>query len=54
MGFETSREYETVREELLKDPELRKKMGANARRCAEERFDRKTTYQKLVRSMTAQ
>lgn len=29
---------------LVDDEELRKQMGKNARRCAEERFDRKATY----------
>ena len=33
---------------LLKDETLRKEMGANARRCAEERFDRERTYQELT------
>lgn len=36
---------------LLNDPELCKKMGENARRCAEERFDRRHTYPKLVRAV---
>ena len=29
---------------LIEDEKLRHKMGRNARRCAEERFDRKTSY----------
>ena len=33
---------------LLKDGTLRKEMGANARRCAEENFDRAITYRKLT------
>lgn len=33
---------------LLDDPELCRKMGENARRCAEERFDRRNTYPILV------
>lgn len=33
---------------LIGDPALRKTMGRNARRCAEERFDRKYSYQKLL------
>ena len=33
---------------LIKDPALRKEMGANARRLGEERFDRHTAYQKIV------
>ena len=32
---------------LLADEQLRKKMGANARKCAEEKFDRKNTYKKI-------
>ena len=30
---------------LIENPELRIQMGANARRCAEERFNRKNSYQ---------
>lgn len=33
---------------LSGDEQLRKKMGANARKCAEERFDRKNTYLELT------
>lgn len=33
---------------LMNDPSLRKEMGKNARRCAEERFDRRTTYQNIL------
>lgn len=32
---------------LADDPALREEMGRNARRCAEERFDRAKTYRKL-------
>lgn len=32
---------------LMSDRKLRLDMGANARRCAEEKFDRKTSYQAL-------
>lgn len=35
-------------ETLLADPELCKQMGENARRCAQERFDRRQTYPILV------
>ena len=38
---------------LVEDKDLRKRMGANARRCAEEKFDRKRTYRKLVDVITA-
>lgn len=36
---------------LMENEELRLKMGKNARRCAEERFDRAKTYQKLVKAV---
>ena len=35
-------------EGLLRDPALRKKMGENSRRMAQERFDRKHTYQQII------
>lgn len=38
---------------LIKDPALRKEMGANARRLGEERFDRHTAYQKIVEMLEA-
>ena len=34
---------------LISDEQIRKKMGANARRCAEKKFNRKYTYQELVK-----
>lgn len=34
--------------QLMDDPILMKQMGVAARRCAEERFDRETTYFKLI------
>ncbi len=34
---------------LVRDEKLRREMGHNARRCAEERFDRKTSYDELVK-----
>lgn len=34
---------------LIEDPEQRKQMGANSRRMAEERFDRRNTYQLIAR-----
>jgi glycosyltransferase involved in cell wall biosynthesis len=37
---------------LVNDESLRKQMGANARRCAEERFDRSATYKLLAEQMT--
>ncbi len=33
---------------LIDDPKLRSQMGENARRCAEEKFDRKKTYGKIA------
>lgn len=33
---------------LVDNNKLRKQMGKNARQCAEERFDRKTTYKRLA------
>ena len=35
-------------EKLMDDPELREEMGRNARRCAEDKFDRAKTYRKLA------
>lgn len=35
-------------EVLLKDSELRTVMGNNARRCAKEKFDRRTSYKRIV------
>lgn len=35
-------------ERLVHDEPLRRKMGANARRCAEEKFDRAQSYRKLM------
>lgn len=39
-------------EQLIQNPTLRKEMGENARRCAEERFDREHSYQKIVELIT--
>lgn len=36
-------------QELVCNEKLRKEMGANARRCAEEKFNRKYTYQELIK-----
>lgn len=36
-------------QELIENPEKRKLMGRNSRRMAEERFDRRNTYQQIVR-----
>ncbi len=32
---------------ILKNPEIRRTMGSNARKCAEERFDRRHTYKEI-------
>ena len=37
---------------LVKNKELRKKMGNNARKCAEEKFDRKQSYEKIRNIIT--
>lgn len=34
--------------QLIENPKLRENMGRNSRRCAEEKFDRKTSYQSLI------
>lgn len=36
-------------QELIENPEKRKQMGENSRRMAEERFDRRNTYQQIVK-----
>lgn len=36
---------------LVESPELRREMGRGARRCAEERFDRKRSYTELIRQI---
>ena len=36
---------------LMSDEQLRREMGKNARRCAEEKFDRRNTYRKLVKAV---
>ena len=37
---------------LISDPERSASMGRNARKCAEERFDRKRSYLKLIKACT--
>ena len=41
-------------ERLVNDEALRNRMSKCARRCAEERFDRRHTYQKLVKTVLDQ
>lgn len=52
MGYNSiqgsSKELADKIEKLVKNKELRLKMGKNARKCAEEKFDRAQTYKKLV------
>ena len=36
---------------LIRDDSLRREMGKNARRCAEERFDRKNSYKALIQEI---
>lgn len=38
-------------QELIENPEKRKQMGVCSRRMAEERFDRRNTYQQIVREI---
>jgi glycosyltransferase involved in cell wall biosynthesis len=38
-------------ERLIQDKSLRLQMGANARRCAEEKFDRKHSYQEILKAI---
>lgn len=38
-------------QELIENPEKRMQMGANSRRMAAERFDRRNTYQQIVRAV---
>ena len=44
---ENSQDVANKLERLIKDKELRTEMGKNNRRLAEEKFDRKITYQKI-------
>lgn len=37
---------------LIKDKRLRQEMGQNARKCAEERFDRRISYKELIGCIT--
>lgn len=39
---------------LLDDPALRQEMGKNARRCAEDKFDRNRTYAAIIRCITSE
>ena len=52
MGFNCknndARDLAKKMETLVNDNEWRMNMGQNARRCAEERFDRGHTYEKII------
>lgn len=48
-GNDNIQEIANAIEKLSKDSLFRKKLGENARKCAEERFDRKRTYQQIVK-----
>lgn len=50
-GVESVEEVAEALKELIENPEKRKQMGANSRRMAEERFDRRNTYQQIVRAV---
>ena len=39
---------------LIENKKLREEMGINARRCAEECFDRRKTYLELVKVITGE
>ena len=47
MGYSAEQLAETIHR-LMQDETLRVQMGKNARKCAEEKFDRAKTYQNLV------
>ena len=50
MGFfcKNAKEMAKTMDRLYEDDSLRMEMGKNARRCAKELFDRKTTYSRIV------
>lgn len=48
---ESAEQVANALQELIENPEKRKQMGANSRRMAEERFDRRYTYQQIVRTI---
>ena len=48
---ESAKQVAKALQELIENPEKRKQMGANSRRMAEERFDRRNTYQQIVRAV---
>ena len=54
MGFNCSNSPAEIAEKLrilIGNPELRKEKGKNARRCAEEMFDRQQSYKSLVQQI---
>lgn len=48
---EDARQVAEALERLIRDPALRRRMGANSRKMAEEKFDRANTYQKIVKTI---
>ena len=46
---ESAKQVAKALQELIENPEKRKQMGANSRRMAEERFDRRNTYQQIAK-----
>ena len=53
MGFSCDDEMILLEEliNLIDDDKLRKQMGKSARKCAEERFDRKNSYKSIERTV---
>lgn len=45
---ENAQQVADALERLIRDPQLRKKMCENSRRMAQERFDRKYTYEQII------
>lgn len=48
---ESVEQVEKALQNLIENPEKRKRMGKNSRRMAEERFDRRNTYLQIVRAV---
>ena len=47
--MESAKQVAKALQELIENPEKRKQMGANSRLMAEERFDRRNTYQQIAK-----
>lgn len=50
-NVESKEQVAEALKELIENPEKRKRMGANSRRMAEEKFNRGYTYQQIVRAI---